>query len=218
MVQQAWQLRGSLVPFLPPPAPNLSNAPRFPSPARSARFPSTLAPAKPREQAAAPKVPCTRAIVSRTRLHRARSSILRRQRGSSDTTSQSRYLQRARGKWAQSQGHEQRTGRALRGCLPVLEPHHGDFRPWLHCAQTGLASAVLQPLRQGCRIRRRGRNVERLNPVSVSFKPRLRLRLQSACVLLSSKLIWLVRCFTPCWSSLRLWWVLLLHARVYNTV
>ena len=56
------------------------------------RFPSTLAPAKPMEQAAAPKVPCTRAIVSRTRPPSTRSSRLRRQRGSSDTTSQSRYL------------------------------------------------------------------------------------------------------------------------------
>ena len=79
----------------------------------STRFPSTLVPAKPMEQAAAPKVPCTRAIVSRTRVPSTRSSRVRRQRGSSDTTSQSRYLWRAGGREV-SMGPGPR-GRA-RGC------------------------------------------------------------------------------------------------------
>lgn len=92
--------RGSFVPFLSPSSSpqSLQGLPLPLDVPRTTGFPSTLAPAKPMEQAAAPKVPCTRAIVSRTRPHSARSSRLRRQRGSSDTTSQSRYLQWERGR------------------------------------------------------------------------------------------------------------------------
>lgn len=81
----------------------------------SAGFPSTLVPAKPMEQAAAPKVPCTRTIVSRTRPPSTLSSRLRRQRGSSDTTSQSRYLRKEKGRRARGNSRGHPAGRALRG-------------------------------------------------------------------------------------------------------
>lgn len=121
--------------FLPPaPAPSTSrHPPGFPS------SPNALAPAKPMEQAAAPKVPCTLAIVSRTRLLRTRSSRLRRQRGSSDTNSQSRYLRQARGRWALAapRGPGKALGGSGRECLPVLEPHHSCLRAVGIAVQTG---------------------------------------------------------------------------------
>lgn len=114
----------------------------------STRFPSTLAPAKPMEQAAAPKVPCTRAIVSRTRVPSTRSSRVRRQRGSSDTTSQSRYLWRAGGREVSMGPGPRGPGKGLlaRDCLPMLKPHHGCLHLRRPDAQTGSLLSPRRPI------------------------------------------------------------------------
>lgn len=112
-------------------------------------------PAKPTEQAAAPKVPCTRAIVSRTRPPSTRSSRLRRQRASSDTSSHRRYLRRTDGSGERGPGPPPgRVEGAAYLCLNrtmASAPDAAGRRDWARQAERPANLHAPPPSRGGCK-------------------------------------------------------------------